>query len=225
MISVLAAILIPALQAVRNRSKVTQEVSNLRQIGVGLSLYISDNQGSYPFINMDPKEMNNPDALPDGYWNTQLAEYLPHQVAMDDQASVFQSPLIDKEHRHPISDYGANYLIFLDGNPGNPGRATQRLKSVSIPEPARKAAVMTAWARPAGDREGNWVASWLVEYSYAHTGSANNMPHPRINSLPSASASVSSMTGEVGVLFCDGHVDTIEWAKFHENRKEYLLIE
>lgn len=47
-IGVLAAILIPALGAVRNRARAAHSVSNLRQIHLGLSLFADENQDRFP---------------------------------------------------------------------------------------------------------------------------------------------------------------------------------
>ena len=47
-IAILAAMLLPALNQARNRARTTTCVSNLKQIGTGLSMYIGDNRGNMP---------------------------------------------------------------------------------------------------------------------------------------------------------------------------------
>ena len=44
-IAILAAMLLPALSAARERAKSSNCVGNLKQIGIALSLYCGDNQG------------------------------------------------------------------------------------------------------------------------------------------------------------------------------------
>jgi prepilin-type N-terminal cleavage/methylation domain-containing protein len=47
-IGILAAILIPAIGSVRERAKVTQSTSNLRQIGAAMNLYANENNNKFP---------------------------------------------------------------------------------------------------------------------------------------------------------------------------------
>jgi prepilin-type N-terminal cleavage/methylation domain-containing protein len=48
-IAVLAALLFPVFTKARERAKCTQCISNLHQIGTGLTLYIDDFDGTYPW--------------------------------------------------------------------------------------------------------------------------------------------------------------------------------
>ncbi len=47
-IGILAALLLPALAAAKNRARTAQCLSNLRQIGLGMRMYGDDGNGSYP---------------------------------------------------------------------------------------------------------------------------------------------------------------------------------
>ena len=47
-IGILAALLLPALAAAKQRALATQCLSNLRQIGLGMNLYADDSQGLFP---------------------------------------------------------------------------------------------------------------------------------------------------------------------------------
>jgi len=47
-IAILAALLLPALTAAKQRAVTTQCLSNLRQIGLGMTLYASDENGLFP---------------------------------------------------------------------------------------------------------------------------------------------------------------------------------
>jgi prepilin-type N-terminal cleavage/methylation domain-containing protein len=46
-IAVLAALLFPAIGGMQERGKATQDLSNLRQIGLGTQMYLNDNDGVY----------------------------------------------------------------------------------------------------------------------------------------------------------------------------------
>ena len=224
-IAILASLIIAAVSRVRNRANGAREISNLRQIGVALQQYVGDNDGAYPFLNVASDKISDPKASPTDFWNLQLAKYVPHRVTMEDQNSVFQSPLVKKENRHPISDYGANMAVFRDANPGNPGRSTGALRSVALNSLIGTVSVLSAWYRPAGDRPGNWVASWYIETpTYVANGSAGSMPQPRIGAPVNASLTSDQLVGGISALFCDGHVETIDWKKFHSNRAKYLEV-
>jgi len=52
-IGILAALLLPALSRTKERAKMIQCLSNLRQIGVGIRLHVDDHEGKFPlFANM-----------------------------------------------------------------------------------------------------------------------------------------------------------------------------
>ena len=46
-IAILAALLFPAVSGMQERGKVTQDLSNLRQIGLATQMYLNDNDGTY----------------------------------------------------------------------------------------------------------------------------------------------------------------------------------
>ena len=102
-IGVLAAILIPAIGAVRGKAKLTESVANARSIGQATALYAQSNQGKYPvWHNYDEAQ----------YWWQLLRPYL----GGDDQ--VFHSPAheeFDATDDNTIAttiSYGWNYTVM-----------------------------------------------------------------------------------------------------------------
>jgi prepilin-type N-terminal cleavage/methylation domain-containing protein len=53
-IAILAALLLPALSRTKEKAQITQCLSNLRQIGVGIKLYGDDNHGTFPLWATGP---------------------------------------------------------------------------------------------------------------------------------------------------------------------------
>src|SRR6266536_4261129 len=51
-IAILASLLLPALSGAKERARIVQCLSNLRQIGVGMLLYVDDNQDRFPPWNL-----------------------------------------------------------------------------------------------------------------------------------------------------------------------------
>src|SRR5438093_11314291 len=47
-IAILAGLLLPALSRAKEQARIIQCLSNLRQIGVGMLLYVDDNHGRFP---------------------------------------------------------------------------------------------------------------------------------------------------------------------------------
>src|SRR5262245_33914645 len=47
-ITILAALLLPALSRGKDRAYVTQCLSNLRQVGIGIKMYADDNRSTFP---------------------------------------------------------------------------------------------------------------------------------------------------------------------------------
>ena len=61
-IAILAALLLPALGRAKERAKVAQCLSNLRQIGIGIKMYVDDNNHMFPlWANKDWSNHLDPD--------------------------------------------------------------------------------------------------------------------------------------------------------------------
>lgn len=91
-IATLAALLFPAVSGMQERGKATQDMNNLRQLGLATQLYLNDNDGSFP--------------LPTDNWMKQLhPKYLGSW-------KIFKSPFdgrsqVENDATAPVS-YGYN---------------------------------------------------------------------------------------------------------------------
>ena len=53
-IGILAAMLLPALSRAKESAKITQCLSNLHQIGIGIKLYVDENNNTFPLTSTGP---------------------------------------------------------------------------------------------------------------------------------------------------------------------------
>jgi len=106
-IAILAGIAVPALNSALERAKVTKDLSNLRQIGLGLQLYLNDKDDVLPVINAVP-----------GIGTTASPVICPKYIATK---KVFQSPFDKRANSEgddaPVS-YGINQNLYdlIGGN-------------------------------------------------------------------------------------------------------------
>jgi type II secretory pathway pseudopilin PulG len=100
-IAILFGIAVPTLNSVYERAKVTKDMSNLRQMGLGLQLYLNDKDGVLPVINAAP-----------GIGTIASPVIFPKYIATK---KVFQSPF-DKRPNSEADDapvsYGINQNIY-----------------------------------------------------------------------------------------------------------------
>jgi len=122
-VSLLAALLLPSLKNAREKGKNVVCISNLRQIGSGISMYSGDFADYYPFndcnlVNMGPTSTYTSKIVPylfNGNWNSFWESHLDRK-----DSRVFICPSWKKGEgnppqfenpRMPNRDYGANYFL------------------------------------------------------------------------------------------------------------------
>lgn len=116
-VAVLAMLLMPLTQNIREKASETQCVSNLRLLGQVTLLYAQDNEGKMPYI---AASSSIPGSV-DRHWRRQFLPYLGMEITA---ASVRDTPFICPPHRELIEskngiggipNYGMN--IYLENLP------------------------------------------------------------------------------------------------------------
>jgi len=94
-IAILAAMLLPALSKAKAKAHQATCLSNLKQVGVGLSLFIDDNNGYFPYVSVDGNVVDpSLPPSPKMIWTKQLGPYLPQRGTnvTSQESQVFVCP-------------------------------------------------------------------------------------------------------------------------------------
>src|SRR6476660_2146066 len=91
-IGILASLLLPAFSRAKAKANDTKCISNLRQIGIALTIYADENQGRLPFAERQPTKPNVPtNAFP------RIVDVLSKNVG--GAVKIFQCPRDSLDHR------------------------------------------------------------------------------------------------------------------------------
>ena len=147
-ISILAAMLMPALTSSLHIARDTACGNNLRQIGIALAHYSTDFYGYYPALD-DPAVQ---------YWPKKLAPYVSRGVEYPPYSNLFFCP--SESNHHPnIIDYGGNFRSAIS----NPAVRISRYVS-----PSKVIAVADARELIGDEYVGTWLMNdpgwWLSGY-------------------------------------------------------------
>jgi prepilin-type N-terminal cleavage/methylation domain-containing protein/prepilin-type processing-associated H-X9-DG protein len=215
-IAILASLLLPALAMSKKRGQQTKCLSNQKQLGLGMIMYIDDNGGAFPGIASVHLGYNSADWI---YWRTNTALYpsIEKSPIMAETGSVnpallrcpqdvfdaarMTAPTADGPYlySYSLTGYGTAAYMGFTGNLNRgmstifTGKSKFVFKQASVVNPSRK--IMMA-EEPGGARDnpvntiaindGRWMPGGDDPLTDRHQGNAN-------------------------VTFADGHAQEVKW--------------
>jgi prepilin-type N-terminal cleavage/methylation domain-containing protein/prepilin-type processing-associated H-X9-DG protein len=180
-IGILAAILVPALSSALERAKVTKDLSNLRQIGLGMQLYFNEKDGVLPVINAAP-----------GIGTNVSPVICPKYIATK---KVFQSPF-DKRAASETDNAPVSYGVNANMYTASPGIAGNTARVVSPSS--------TIFMAPNYNGNPGLVASWT-----GVAAAAPFVPNLAPGGGPGMTTGPQRNGTQINVLFCDLHAETM----------------
>ena len=199
-IGILAAILIPVVSSVRQSARSSKSIANLREIATATNLYAEENNGFFPFMNFFGTGADADEQPGAGGGNTRwpvvLEPYLGHDVERQADNPVlrhpiFNDPTVPESERDDVSDYAANWNVFLTVAIASRDRNGRAFRMPEVRDPSMKGMIVTgtSWQFRVGTLVGG-DSEWVG-------GGDPGPPDPRLSS------------GAFGVAFIDGHVKAI----------------
>ena len=181
-IAILAAMLLPALSKAKEKAKQISCVSNLKQLGIALTMYVDDNAGNYPIV-----EDSTP--TPNIQWYSEISAYLPRKNVSSTASSSLNPVFVCSSAiyvTNAVFTYGAAAAMYglLGSAFGGVDPATVRKATPIVNSPSDTLLSYEGVGRsPAlGDSAANWSkchsgAKWVASNS-SQTGPYWDLQNP-----------------------------------------------
>lgn len=227
-IAILAAILFPVFAQAREKARGITCLSNLKQVGTGLAMYVQDNDEKYP---MD-QYFANANFTDQHYWHDSIYPYIKNgdrssngtTMVTTGSGGVFHCPSFPDNQS---AQYGINDAISTDGvaswSPA--GYVAVTTSEASIVKPADAIVVVekgrndTNWGFASFDA-GEW--SWTDYVAPVNGEATHDGPHYDLDQTKHHDCDYTNSdgggtwdgcnlfpryrhTGTTNVVFCDGH--------------------
>ena len=223
-ISILASILFPVFARARENARRASCMSNLKQVGLAMMMYVQDNDERYPtyFYGSDAGVTVGPDAAHGGNWypSTSTSWYWQNMIfPYVKNVQVFicpSSPMAGEPYKVPTANYGpyatqygangvssgAQIGPIINGKWGASGLSLSAMAS-----PSKTYMIMDSSMFYA---DWNWAASTRSDYRYYIPGSCGQFSGSAMTGSYSADCFTGRHFDGVNVIFVDGHV---KWLK------------
>jgi prepilin-type N-terminal cleavage/methylation domain-containing protein/prepilin-type processing-associated H-X9-DG protein len=230
-IAILAAILFPVFAQAREKARQISCVSNARQMGVAISMYVQDNEG-YP-MHSSPSNQ-----VPRTRWPDHIYPYVKNE-ALFTCPSVLATPGFTPAYRqwahNPAARYGGyGYNFQYLGNSRFPFSAAD----ASVTTPAETIAIADTGGVRRNDNT-SIAGSYVVDPPLASTRGARPTGDPQGYGDPGAgecgtgaagpgvwrcrSVPAERHTGMAAVTFCDGHSKAMKLSRMDDHNGDGRL--
>lgn len=216
-IAILAALLFPVFAQARERARSTSCSSNLKQLGMGLVMYMQDSDEVYPNAYMSPVPAGT--TFPGGTWNSCCLFWPQLVYPYFKNTQVFTCPSMASYKTSPyLGHYGANGDVIR--TPATMSRALAELSAPASTYLAMDAGPYTVNASNALTPSGNF---WYIPGA----GDILGIPAtPMVGSYALSAGLESDFSrgrhfGGINISFADGHVKFVKSTKvIDEARKQ-----
>ena len=222
-IAILAAILFPLFAQAREKARMISCLSNMKQIGLALTMYATDYDQTYPRIRFGPND--------DGRcWRNGVQPYIKNKPLLSCPDNPFGHPtgpgtgvpgdsigadlngygwLWEPDHIMPRSyamNSRATSWLPGDGSYGPPGPS---LTDAAVLTPANTMAIAeTTWVHP--DVHAGWLTNSPGGQCYSQNGPYMNPPgiYTHMGGYPNGSPG-----SRANFIFWDGHAKALRWTQ------------
>jgi len=216
-IAILAGLLLPELSRAKEKARTIQCTGNVRQIMVGIMLYVVDH-GTYP---------STADEASGGFLPSWFPKVQPYLGDLSNSVSVLkcpnftlQAPKVGANPTDPGVAYGYNTGYGLHGlSPPHVvgGPPMRGIKDTMVRAPARMIAVADSFI---AERQPAQILSGLPELEYQPISARTNWPgFPREQKETNARHQGLHQVG-----FCDGHVERMKHTTLYADDMESRRI-
>jgi prepilin-type N-terminal cleavage/methylation domain-containing protein/prepilin-type processing-associated H-X9-DG protein len=189
-ISILASIAYPTYTSVTARARVTQDINNLRQIGIAMQTYLNDNDQVVPASGVAPSWPGTMGPPPKpGLYSKYIGTRKVYQSPFDQRPSL-------ETDAAPVS-YGVNANIYAPSPGINRNMA------------AVKSASSTIFMAPNYKGDPADPKSWSCGSTGTNCGTASNAPSLPVGGDAADTIGPQSNGQQINALFCDLHVETM----------------
>jgi prepilin-type N-terminal cleavage/methylation domain-containing protein/prepilin-type processing-associated H-X9-DG protein len=221
-IAILASLLLPALARAKAQAKQTSCINNMRQIGIAIGIYLSDNRaypgdysatdGAYiwmirllPCLGNDRSVYFCPAAPPDSAWNTNINKTLGGTVESTlipgFTPGQYDPWLVNINSRFSIgyNDWGIDLGLVPQvglGGDVNGGAYKGVVKDTGVVAPAQMIMLGDTRALPVSQDGSSWEANLDPTDNQYSNGYGGQLPSNRHNY-------------KCDFAFCDGHVEIV----------------
>ena len=198
-IAILAAILLPSLQNARERGRMANCSSNMRQIGQALQGYVNNTEYYIPYMNVGPSKRR---PTSNHYWTGYFYDYgfLPLNLftcpSFHPTSEARPQDNVDRNGNITYTGYGYSYSHmgsgrYIENVDTKASLSSSVLKSSKVRFPAQMYAVLDSWIRfGSGGTHGYMTISYKTDYLLKDDVGS---PHSRHNK-------------NINILYADWHV-------------------